>query len=47
MPAETDRPYTADLCTTIAMVFSCRHHVSGGWKSEVDLIPVFNPDKDA
>lgn len=45
MTTRSERPHTADLCTTIAMVFSANHHVSGGWKSEVDLIPVFDPDR--
>lgn len=40
----TERPYTAELFTTVAMVFSARHHVSGGYMSEVDLLPVWNPD---
>lgn len=38
---ETERPYTADLCTTIAMLSASKHHISGGYKSEVDLIPVW------
>lgn len=43
---ETDRPHTAELFTTIAMVFSTKLHVSGGYMSEVDLVPVWNPAKD-
>lgn len=40
----TDRPTTADLCTTVAMVRSVEAHVSGGYASHVDLIPVWRDD---
>lgn len=38
------RPTTAQLCTTVAMVRSVQDHVSGGYTTEVDLIPVWSGD---
>lgn len=40
VPDETDRPHTAALCTTVAMLISCDLSLSGGYVCVEDVLPV-------
>lgn len=47
LPTETDLPHTGLLCTTVAMLASRDLHLSGGYTSAEDLIPLAGLAPDA